>query len=75
MKTQLWGRKCIIFSLFFMESFQKSVYKLLYFVDFWDYFVTVIFGYISCTTLSYTKLRCIRLKVLCIVIFVYVPII
>ena len=29
-----------------MDSLQKSVYKLLYFVDFWGYFVTFIFGYI-----------------------------
>ena len=55
-----------------MESFQKSVYKLLYFVDFWGCVVTFIFGYISSTTWSNTKLRFVRLKVLCIVIFVYV---
>ena len=53
-----------------MESFQKSVYKLLYFVDFWGYFVTFIFGYISSTTWSNTKLRFVLLKVLCIVIFI-----
>ena len=27
-----------------MESFQISVYELLYFVDFWGYFVTFILG-------------------------------
>ena len=53
-----------------MESFQKSIYKILYFVDFWGYFTIFIFGYISSTTWSNTKLRCVRLKVLCIVIFV-----
>ena len=38
----------------FMESFRKSFYKL-HFVDFWGYFVTFIFGYISSTTWSNTK--------------------
>ena len=53
-----------------MKFFQISVYKLLYFVDFWGYFVTFIFSYISSTISSNTKLRFVRLKVLCIVIFV-----
>ena len=53
-----------------MESVQKSVYKLLYFLDFWNYFFT--FGYISSTAWSNVKLRFVQLKVLCIVIFVCV---
>ena len=57
----------------FMESFRKSVYKLFYFVDFWGYFVTFIFGYISSTTYDLTRnFPFSGLTVLCIVIFVYV---
>ena len=74
-KTDVWGTWMHNFLFIshchgLMESFKKSVYKLLYFVDFWGYFFTLIF--ISFTTWSNTKLLFVRLKVLCIVIFVYV---
>ena len=76
-KTDVWGTWIHNFLFIshchgFMESFQKSVYKILYFVNFWGYFVTFILGYISSTTWSYTKLRFVPLKILCIVIFPYV---
>ena len=55
-----------------MESFEKNFYKLLYFVNFLGYFVTFIFGHISSTPWSDTKLDFVRLKVSCIVIYVFV---
>ena len=58
--------------LYIYGILSKSAYKLLYFVDFLGYFDTFIFSYISCTTWCNTKLRFVRLKVLCIVIFFYV---
>ena len=74
MKTDMWGREFIIFFHFRTAMIlwnQKRVYKLLYFVYFWGYVVTFIFGYIPTTTWSNTTLfDFVRLKVLCIVIFV-----
>ena len=75
-KLMFGERKFIIFSLFRTTMVfwnpVKKVFTNYYILQIFEVTLSLIFGYISSTTWFNTKLRFVRFKVLCILIFVYV---